>query len=258
MTASSVWIYVVVALGAVGVYFMLPRSGRSTKSAGILVALATLCGLILLSLNRIESVTRLSIYFYVFAAIAVVCAVCVITQRQAVYSALYFVALVLAVAGMVVLLEAEFLAMALIIIYAGAILVTYVFVIMLAQQSGDALYDRRARAPFAACFVGFMLVAAIGGAMVDFPDQSSRSAVQPAGFAADSDETQGVAVGNVRAVGAIVLTKYVLVFEVAGVLLLLAMVGAIAIARMKFPRDESQQKQLEENLGRAGREAAPF
>ena len=68
-------------------------------------------------------------------------------------------------AGMLVMLEAEFMAFAMVIIYAGAILVTYVFVIMLASQSGEALSDRRARSPMAACLSGFLLLSTVSGAV---------------------------------------------------------------------------------------------
>ena len=75
------------------------------------------------------------VYFWAFAAIAVAGAVRVVTHPRPVYSALYFVLTVFATAGLFILLWAEFMAAALVLIYAGAILVTYVFVIMLASSS---------------------------------------------------------------------------------------------------------------------------
>ena len=75
-------------------------------------------------------------YFWIFSAIAIVGALRVVTHSRPVYSALSFVLTVFASAGLFVLLWAEFMAAALVLIYAGAILVTYVFVIMLAARAG--------------------------------------------------------------------------------------------------------------------------
>jgi NADH-quinone oxidoreductase subunit J len=210
--------------------------------------------LIVLAVTQAEVADRADIYFYIFSAIALTCSVCVITQTRAVYSALYFIVVILAVAGLLLMMGAEFLAAALIIIYGGAILVTYVFVIMLASQSGEVLYDRRSRGPLGACFAGFLLVATIGGLMSEYepPALSSTAALS----AQESGAEQSI--GNTLLLGRQLMTRYVVVLELAGVLLLLAMVGAIAIARKKFP--PSPDRMLEEKLiiGEKGKTAAPF
>ncbi|MCH8878533.1 MAG: NADH-quinone oxidoreductase subunit J [Planctomycetes bacterium] len=253
-SSSAIWVYCIVALGALGVYFLLPRTDRNTKSAGAVLALAALAGLIVLAVTQAEVADRADIYFYMFSAIALICSVCVITQTRAVYSALYFMVVILAVAGLLLLMGAEFLAAALIIIYGGAILVTYIFVIMLASQSGEVLYDRRSRGPLGACFAGFLLVATIGGLMSDYEPPATATT------AALSVQDSGVeqSVGNTLLVGRQLMTRYVVVLELAGVLLLVAMVGAIAIARKKFP--PSPDRLLEEKLiiGQKGKTAAPF
>ncbi len=263
-TTSAIWVYCIVALGALGVYFLLPRTDRNTKTAGAVLALAGLAGLIVLAVTQAEVADRADLYFYVFSAIALICSVCVITQTRAVYSALYFMVVILAVAGLLLLMGAEFLAAALIIIYGGAILVTYVFVIMLASQSGEVLYDRRSRGPLGACFAGFLLVATIGGLMSEYeppaPAQREGTGFAGASTAASSVQEPGAEspVGNTLLIGRQLMTRYVVVLELAGVLLLLAMVGAIAIARKKFP--PSPDRMLEEKLiiGQKGKTAAPF
>ena len=254
---SAMWMYCIVALGALGVYFLLPRAGRSTKSAGAVLALAALGGFAILGVTHFASAGWTDIYFYMFSAIALVCSVCVITQTRAVYSALYFVVVVLAVAGLVLLMGAEFLAAALVIIYGGAILVTYVFVIMLASQSGEVLYDRRSRGPLGACLAGFALVATICGMMVDYeaPGQVSPVA-QLTVETQTSASDQGV--GNTMLLGRELMTRYVVVLELAGVLLLVPMVGAIAIARKKFPPDAESAPEDKVKIGERGRTAAPF
>ncbi len=85
---------------------------------------------------------RPATFFVIFSVIAVAAAVRMITHSKPVYSALYFILVVLSSAGLFLLLQAEFMAFALVIVYAGAILVTYVFVLMLAQQA-----ERRKRRP---------------------------------------------------------------------------------------------------------------
>lgn len=121
--------------------------------------------------------------------------------------------------GLLVLMQAEFLAAALVIIYAGAILVTYVFVIMLAQQNIRAPYDAQSRDPLLGCVAGFVLLAVIAAALFNGSTQPSVSAL------ADPGSTLNV--------GTRLLTKYVVAIQIAGVLLLAALVGAIAIARRK-------------------------
>src|SRR5436305_5171695 len=78
---------------------------------------------------------QMNLYFWIFSGVGIVGAIRVITHTRPVYSALYFVLTVFATAGLFVLLWAEFMAAALVLIYAGAILVTYVFVIMLAAEA---------------------------------------------------------------------------------------------------------------------------
>ena len=143
------------ALGAIGLYLMLPRERAPLARLGLIMGAVSLAGFFLFLVRAgAQAVGTPSsgppIYFYLFAAIMIGGAVGVICQPRPVYAALYFVLVTLAGAGMFVLLLAEFMAIVLIIIYAGAILVTYVFVIMLASQGSTGgnvsapAYDRRA------------------------------------------------------------------------------------------------------------------
>ncbi len=81
-----------------------------------------------------------------------------ISSRNPVYSALWFAMVVIATAGLFLLASASFLAAGTVIVYAGAIIVTFLFVIMLAQMEGKAVYDRAARTPGAATFACFLLL----------------------------------------------------------------------------------------------------
>lgn len=250
-------LYAIFAIGGAGVYFALPRSGRSTRAAGAILGLAAVALLVVFLVAKTVPTPHAG-YSYLFSAVALLGAGRVITHPKPVYSALYFVLVVVAVAFLLVLQQAEFLAVALIIVYAGAILVTYAFVIMLAQQSGASPYDTRSREPFFAVLAGFVTMAAVAGQIDELP-----TGLAPAGppvrlvvdGATDQADT-AQAPGNTMAVGQALLTSYVITLEVAGLLLLVAIIGAITIARKPIPAEEVVQE--EKPLGQMGREVLPF
>ena len=99
-----------------------------------------------------------TVFFYIFSAAALVGALLTVTSRNPIYSALWFASVVLSTTGLFLLASAPFLAAGTIIVYAGAIIVTFLFVIMLAQMEGKAVYDRAARSPGAATFTCFLLL----------------------------------------------------------------------------------------------------
>ena len=153
-------------VAAAGTYLLLPgRLAAASRAIGgvLLLFAGLLIGLTLVRfvMDQGESV---DLYFWSFAVIAIVGALRVVTHPRPVYAALYFVLTVFATAGLFVLLWAEFMAAALVLIYAGAILVTYVFVIMLAASSARAgvdklgEYDAVSREPLVAAAVGFALM----------------------------------------------------------------------------------------------------
>lgn len=126
-------------VAGVGTAMLLP-SRRETplrKVGGVVVLAAALvfAALLIREYDRRSPGGGMGVYFWAFSAIALVGALRVITHTRPVYSALYFILTVFATAGLFILLWAEFMAAALVLIYAGAILVTYVFVIMLATSS---------------------------------------------------------------------------------------------------------------------------
>jgi NADH-quinone oxidoreductase subunit J len=178
----------------------------------------------------------MGVYFWLFSAIALVAAVRVITHSRPVYSALYFVLTVFATAGLFLLLWAEFMAAALVLIYAGAILVTYVFVIMLAAEAtspdtdlkgggavaGIAEHDALSREPLAACAVGFALMGVLLFVIFDKWDGTGVN------------ETPDTIVGGTtRQLGEYLFNNQVVSLELAGLILTIAMVGAIMIARKR-------------------------
>jgi len=244
-------LYFVFALGAGAVYLLMPRGEESKRGAGTVLGLAALLGLLVLSALKGPHGPRANAFVYVFSLIAIAAAARVVTHPKPVYSAIYFVLVVAAVAGLLVLDGSEFLAVALVIIYAGAILVTYLFVIMLAQQPGSPTYDRRAREPFLGVVVGFLLMGSIAAKTTDLPD---RSGVAPSPTAiASASSTDG---SNTLGIGGLVMTKYVVALELSGVLLLISMVGAIALSRKRVPAEPYIGAHL--RVGIAGKEVEPF
>jgi NADH-quinone oxidoreductase subunit J len=152
------WMLVVpVAASFVVVWSLLPQGRRRPvlAFAAVGVAAIVVAGL---SLLRATGHTLHDILFCIFAGMAVLAAAAMIVQKNPVHAALWFALTLLSTSGLFLLRSASFLAGATIIIYAGAIVVTFLFVIMLAQQSGLAEYDRRSSEPLLACIAGFVLL----------------------------------------------------------------------------------------------------
>lgn len=218
-------IYFMIA-GAVGLYLLMPRrQGAGLAKVGALVAGVALVG-ILLNLLGWTGGSLEGRFFGLFSAVAVVSAVMMITQRKALYSALFFVLTVLAVAALILLQQAEFLAVALVLIYAGAILVTYVFALTLSRQEDLQEYDTEAQAPMAAIFIGAVLMMGLLSMLQTFGADSGSGFV-----AANNEASMLVGTGSVRAVGVELFENHILALQIAGVLLLVAAVGGIAIVR---------------------------
>ncbi|MDQ3440620.1 MAG: NADH-quinone oxidoreductase subunit J, partial [Planctomycetota bacterium] len=197
-----VLILVLCVVAAIGTLLLLPsRNEAALRKIGGAVILAAGLILVALLVRAAAGTGGMGVYFWIFAAIALLSALRVITHPKPVYSALYFVLTVFASAGLFVLLWAEFMAVALIIIYAGAILVTYVFVIMLAAEAtptsgpmaGLAEHDAISREPLMACAVGFALLGVLLFVIFEKADGGLRSAKPQAAVASTSspDDLRG-------------------------------------------------------------------
>lgn len=240
------------ALGAIGLYLMLPRERAPVARIGGLVGALALAFLFLfLARAAGKSIggpaDRPPVYFYLFSAIMIAGAVGVVCQPRPVYAALYFVLVTLAGAGLFVLLMAEFMAIVLIIIYAGAILVTYVFVIMLASQGSIGgtvvapAYDRRSSGGLLAIVVAFVLVGAItqvllpskGPITAAHDDVANPMMVASLANLEPATPTSQPAMvpSNVQVLGVSLYSQYAMSLELAGILLTVALIGAVVIAR---------------------------
>lgn len=167
------------------------------------------------------------VLFYVFAAIAVVSAILVITRQNAVHSAMFLAATLLSVAGIFLTLRAEFLAGVQVIVYVGGILVLFVFVIMLVPTD-RAMFERRYnRQGKLALVTAAILVAELGYAVY-----SGRDA-----FTFGGGVPEEAIEGNAQWVGTVLYTNYLLPFEIASILLLVAIVGAVVLSKKPSGRD---------------------
>ena len=251
--------------------------------------------------------------FLAIAALAVVAAFNVVLQRNPIYSAIGLIIVLCCLAGLFLTLYAQFIAAIQIIVYAGAILIVYMFVLMLAQQSpsdGDVeastAYDRVPREPFAAVVVGFMLFASVGEcffvaspvlrqpadpaavaaadldawndldtmpklverivrdrepatiSLVPYPDgrlvmpgtDGGASVKVTARTDEGVEETRTVALtpddlpGNTQRLGLALVLGFPGGLELAGIILLMAMYGAVVLARKQIELGEDERREL--------------
>ncbi|MFQ8431965.1 NADH-quinone oxidoreductase subunit J [Amaricoccus sp. W119] len=165
--------------------------------------------------------------FYLFAIVAVVSGVLVISARNPVHSVLWLILAFFSAAGLFVLLGAEFVAMLMLIVYVGAVAVLFLFVVMMLDVDFAALRAGVARYLPIGLLIGLVLLVQLGFAFGawELSDEalSLRQAVTP-----PPDQ-----VHNTAALGDLLYTRYVLLFQLAGLVLLVAMVGAIVLTLRK-------------------------
>jgi len=194
-------------------------------------------------------------FFWFFAAIVVVGAIGVVAMRQPVHSALFLLLSFMGVAALFVTLRAEFLAAVQVLVYAGGIMVLFLFTIMLVnirRTAGEPFLHRQAGG---ALLVAFLLLAVVGGTIVA---SSRATGLTEAGAPADATRlakttvTRAVAetvdgktvrtpvteeiAGNSQAVAWGLYRDYLLPFEVASVFLLVAMIGAVVLGKRTMER----------------------
>jgi NADH-quinone oxidoreductase subunit J len=260
----------VVILGAAGTYLLLPHRHGSAKPARVHAIGGGLMGLSILLFSLFwrapAGLSLSSFFFYLFSFTAVASAVLTITSKDPIYSALWFASVVLSTSGLFLLADAQFLAAGTVIVYAGAIIVTFLFVIMLAQMEGRAAYDRAAREPGRASLIGYLLFGALlysiflvtppaGQRKIDsasdlmlprtrnlaalaFPAKRSQVAAvveRASRSTAQLADDSGAAKPHVAGLGETLYTDFLIAGELAGVLLFAALVGALAIASPKAP-----------------------
>lgn len=171
------------------------------------------------------------ILFYTFAAVLVVAALGVITSRNPVHSALFLVLSFAQSAALWLLLEAEFLAIVLVLVYVGAVMVLFLFVVMMLDVNVEQMREGFTR------YLPLGVLVAIGVAIeiayvVRFGSGDAPFLTVPEPHAADYS--------NTKELGAVIYTEHVYAFELAAVILLLAIVAAITLTMRKRPGLKAQ------------------
>jgi NADH-quinone oxidoreductase subunit J len=180
-----------------------------------------------------------TIFFYLFSAVAIASAVMVIGARNPVHSVLFLILAFVNAAGLFVLLNAEFLAMILIVVYVGAVAVLFLFVVMMLDV--DFVELRQG-------FLNYLPIGALIGVVL-----LAELLVVLGGWAFAPDATVAPAapvtgVSNTAALGQILYTRYVYFFQAAGMVLLVAMVGAIVLTLRH--RTNVRRQSIAEQVGR--------
>lgn len=229
---------VVIALvaAAAGLWFALPQRLHRWRMLASFAATGALLWLVSLFERPGDEIVSRTL-FWLFSFGAILCGVLMITSRDPVHGALWFAVATLAVCGLFMLLSAPFLAAATVIVYAGAIIVTFMFVIMLAQQSGVNAYDQRSKNPVAALFVSSLLLGALVMTLINWRGVGKPDGERPAitvssapGVHALSVPTAAAPQGSLYALGRSLFGDYLFAVEIAGTVLLVATVGAIVMA----------------------------
>ena len=214
-------------LGALGLWLMLPRGTARGRGVGVVLASVAL-GLGASQTPRLGDWMADGL-FLILAAVTVISAVGAVTFRNPVYCAIWFGQSVLGVAGLFFFIGAQFLAVATVVVYAGAILVTFLFVLMLAQPEGKAAYDRVSWEALISAATGIVMVGVLSMTLggVFFPATSPAQPIVP-------PTEEGLAAGilasqHVARLGGELFGRHLIAVEVAGTLLLVALVGTTAI-----------------------------
>ena len=170
-----------------------------------------------------------TVVFYVFAAILLLAALRVITARNPVHCALYLVLAFFTAAAIWLLLRAEFLAIALVLVYVGAVMVLFLFVVMMLDINLERLREGFWKNLPLAVVVGgvmaFEMVAVLAGRYYGVP---TRTRMMPADYS------------NTKELGRVLYTQYVYAFEIAAVILLVAIIAAIALTLRRRKDSKAQ------------------
>jgi len=176
-----------------------------------------------------------TIAFYLFSAVLVASAVMVVFSRNPVHSVLFLILSFFNAAGLFILLGAEFVAMILVIVYVGAVAVLFLFVVMMLDINfAELRRGINTYLPFG-IFLGAVL-------FIELVFLVFQNWIVPTGGPAIAAPTPSVAtVSNTRALGQLIYTHYLYVFQVSGLILLVAMIGAIVLTLRKRPGVQRQR-----------------
>ena len=175
-----------------------------------------------------------ALFFYLFAGITIASAFMVIAARNPVHSVLFLILAFFNAAGLFMIAGAEFLALILIVVYVGAVAVLFLFVVMMLDVDFAELRDGFLQYLPIGALIGIVLavelIAVLGASVID--PEAAKVAVQPI---PDMAETS-----NIKAIGDLLYTRYIFFFQLAGMVLLVAMIGAIVLTLHHKPNVRRQ------------------
>lgn len=194
----------------------------------------------------------MTIFFYLFTTLIVISSLCVVLSKNSVYSVLWLIFAFINGSGLMILLGAEFLAMMLIVIYVGAVAVLFLFVIMMLDMHFNKAIMQLKEKPILSIFVSLIMFAdlvviiLLGTKNINFSSDLS--------FVIASD------VSNTKAIGKILYTDFMIPFQIAGLILFVAMIGCITLTLRKRDGVKRQNitKQLSHNKENAILMTKPF
>ncbi len=173
-------------------------------------------------------------FFYLFSAVMIASAVMVIAARNPVHSVLFLILAFFNAAGLFILMGAEFLALILVVVYVGAVAVLFLFVVMMLDVDFVQLREGFLNYLPVGALIGFILLVelllVLGGWAIS-PDVAANIA---APIPADPS------VSNIQAIGEVLYTRYIFYFQMAGIILLVAMIGAIVLTLRHKPNVKRQ------------------
>jgi len=175
-----------------------------------------------------------AIFFYLFAGVCIASAIMVIAARNPVHSVLFLILAFVNAAGLFVLMGAEFLAMVLIVVYVGAVAVLFLFVVMMLDVDFAELRHGSLNYLPIGATIGIILLAELVFGVIAWVIAPGAPKAIAAPIPAAS------AVSNTQALGLVLYTRYVYFFEAAGVILLVAMIGAIVLTLQHRPHVKRQ------------------
>lgn len=245
-------------VGAIGLGLALPHGTRRGKVLGCVMGILSL-GLFFADMPFVGGLGPQAT-FWILSTVTLVAAAATITSQSPVYSAIWFALSLLGTAGLFFFQGSQFLGVATIVVYAGAIVVTFLFVIMLAQPEGHSSYDRITWGPAtgvasvlaAAVLVG-LLTMQLGTLRSDAQKSIAAATAEAAASPSDEAGKEGEAKAELPAkpeaaknrvlekdhmahLGAYLFSRHLVSIELAGTLLLAALVGAVAIAIQGKPK----------------------
>ena len=183
-----------------------------------------------------------TLLFYFFSAILIFAALRVVTAKNPVHAALFLVLSFFSAAGVWLLLKAEFLAISLVLVYVGAVMVLFLFVVMMLDINMDKMREGFWKHSKLGFFVGGLMLLEMAFLLMSRP----FDALAPTGGASNQP-----GYSNIKEIGRLLYTDYVFPFEIAAIILLVAIVAAIALT-MRGRKDSKAQNPAKQVLVKSG------